>query len=114
MAHIIMPVSAFAASLSEDAGGRSGFALGSQRLIEHLREDHPFRIALNGEDALLHVGSDEYADTVGDLLYALGAADQPGMLNLGQRLVRKLGSDWEVRVDFEAILKVEAVAKHHL
>ncbi len=109
-----MPVSAFAASLSEDAGERSGFALSSQQLLEHLREDHPFRIALNKDDALLRVGSDEYADAVGDLLYALGAADQPGMPTLGQRLVRNLGSDWEVLADFEAILKVEAVANHHL
>jgi restriction system protein len=85
MGHIIMTASAFAASLSEDAGERSGLALSRQQLVEHLRVDNPFRIALARDDDVLRVGSEEYADTVGDLLHALGAADQPGMPTLGQR-----------------------------
>jgi restriction system protein len=114
MGHIIMPASTFAVELSEDAGERSGLALSRQQLVEHLREDHPFRIALTRDDDLLRVGSEDYADTVGDLLHALGAADQPGMPTLGQRLIKRLGPDWMSRVDIMELLKVEAIANHHL
>jgi restriction system protein len=109
-----MVASAFAASLSEDAGERSGLALSKDQLVEHLREDHPFRIMLTGEERIQRVESEEYADTVGDLLYALGAADEPGMPTLGQRLIRNLGPDWRALVDIEGVLQVEAVANHHL
>src|SRR5882724_6748685 len=114
MGHIIMVASAFAASLSEDAGERSGLALSKEQLVEHLREDHPFRIMLTGDERIQRVGSEEYADTVGDLLYALGAADEPGMPTLGQRLISNLGPDWRALVDIEGVLQVEAVANHHL
>ncbi|MET3842066.1 restriction endonuclease [Bradyrhizobium sp. OAE829] len=114
MGHINMLASSFAVALSEDAGERSGLALSRQQLIEHLDKDHPFQIALTGEDDLLRIGSDEYADTVGDLLFALGAADQPGMPTLGERLIGKLGPDWMSRLNLEAMLEVEAVALHHL
>jgi restriction system protein len=107
MGHIIMVASAFAASLSEDAGERSGLALSKEQLVEHLREDHPFRIILTGDEQIQRVGSEEFADTVGDLLYALGAADEPGMPTLGQRLISNLGPDW-------GALQIEAVANHHL
>lgn len=109
-----MVTSGFVASLSEDTGERSGLALSRQQLIEHLRKDHPFRVAFAQDDALMRVGSEEYADTVGDLLYALGAADQPGMPSLGQRLIARLGPDWRALMDFETILQVEAVGNHHL
>jgi len=109
-----MPASAFAVALSEDAGERSGLALSRQQLVEHLRDDHSFRTVLARDDELLRVGSDEYADTVGDLLHALGAADQPGMPTLGQRLIGRLGPDWISRVDIMAMMEVEAVANHHL
>jgi restriction system protein len=114
MAHIIMVASAFAASLSEDAGERSGLALSRQQLVEHLREDNPFRIAFARDDDLLRIGSEEYADAVGDLLHALGATDQPGMPTLGQRLIRRLGPDWRSRVGVMELLEVEAVANHYL
>jgi restriction system protein len=56
-----MVASAFAASLSEDAGERSGLALSKDQLVEHLREDHPFRIMLTGDERIQRVGSEEYA-----------------------------------------------------
>jgi restriction system protein len=114
MGHIIMAASAFAVSLSEDTGERSGLALSRQQLVEHLREDHPFRIALARDDDVLRIGSEEYADAVGDLLHALGAADQPGMPTLGQRLIGRLGPDWRSRLDIEAILEVEAIGNYYL
>lgn len=109
-----MPASAFAVSLSEDAGERSGLALSRQQLVEHLDDGHPFKIALAGNDDLLRVGSDEYGDAVGDLLFALGAADEPGMPTIGERLIRNLGPEWKSLLDIEAMLEIEAVALHHL
>src|ERR1700688_1831918 len=106
MGRVIMAASALAVSLSEDAGERSGLALSRHQLVEHLRKDHPFRIALARDDYVVRVGSEEYADAVGDLLHALGAADQPSMPTLGQRLIRRLGEDWRSRVDVMAMLEV--------
>lgn len=114
MGSIIMPASVFATSLSEDAGERSGFALSRQQLIEHLREDHPFRTVLAKDDDILRIRSEEYADVVGDLLHALGAADQPGMPSLGQRLIKRLGPEWRSQVSISALLEIEAVANYHL
>ncbi len=114
MGRITMVRSAFTASLSEEVGERSGIALSRQQLLEHLPRDSPLRIEFPPDEALLTVGSDEYEAAVGDLLYALGAADQPGMPTLGQRLFKRLGPDWGSRVDIDAILEVEAVAIHHL
>src|SRR5260370_36922417 len=113
MGHIIMVASAFAASLSEDAGERSGLALSKEQLVEHLREDHPFRIMLTGDERIQRVGSEDYADTVGDLLYALGAADEPRMPTLGQRLISNLGPDWRAPVGREGGLPVEADCDRH-
>jgi restriction system protein len=114
MGHITMTASSFAVALSEDTGERSGLALSRQQLVEHLREDHPFRIAFAKDNHLLRVGSEEYADAVGDLLHCLGAADQPGMPTLGQRLIAKLGTDWMSLIDITTMLEIEAVANHHL
>ncbi|AWM07720.2 restriction endonuclease [Bradyrhizobium symbiodeficiens] len=109
-----MLASSFVTSLSEDAGERSGLALSRQQLLEHLREDHPYRTALTENDDVLRIESDDYAELVGDLLHALGAADQPGMPTLGQRLIKRLGPDWRSRVEITEILEVEAVANYHL
>lgn len=114
MGHINMPASAFAVSLSEDAGERSGFALTAEQMVEHLPNDNPFRTSLTGRDQLLRIDAEVYADTVGDLLYALGAADEPGMPTLGQRLLHRLGPDWRSLIDIEQLLEIEAVANHHL
>lgn len=78
-----MTTLAFAVGLSEDAGERSGLALSRQQLVEHLREDHPFRIAFARDNHLLRVGGEEYADAVGDLLHGLGAAVRPTSTKIG-------------------------------
>jgi restriction system protein len=109
-----MPASSFAASLSEDAGERSGFALDRQQMLDHLPENHGFRDAFAGEDRLLRIGSDDYADAVGDLLYALGAADQPGMPSITERLVDRLGPDWRSKIELTDLMTVEAIANHYL
>jgi restriction system protein len=114
MGHIIMPASAFAVALSEDAGERSGFALSAKQLVRHLREEHPFRASLADDDQMLRIGSDVYEDTVGDLMYALGAANQPGMPTLARRLMERLGSSWRSQIDIMSLLEVEAVANHYL
>lgn len=59
MGHIVMATSAVAASLSEDTGERSGLAPSKQQLVEHLCEDHPFRIAFAQDDELIRLGSEE-------------------------------------------------------
>lgn len=42
MGHILMPSEAFVRSLSEDAGCRSGFALGEAEILERLGAEHQF------------------------------------------------------------------------
>ena len=114
MGHIRTTASALAVSLSEDVGERSGLALNTYQLQEHLREHHPFRILLSNDNELLRVSSEDYADAVGDLLHVLGAAAQPGTPTLGERLIDKLSPDWMSKIDIMTILEIEAVANHHL
>lgn len=109
-----MPASAFALALTEDAGERSGFALNRQQLLEHFGENHRLGIALTKRDKLLRIASDEYADAVGDLLYALGTTNEPGMPTLTQRLIGRLGPDWMLRFDVNAMMDIEAICAHHL
>ncbi|MCA6097635.1 restriction endonuclease [Bradyrhizobium australafricanum] len=109
-----MLASSFAVQLSEDAGERSGLALDRQQLVEHLTDGHFFQTAFAGDDHLMRVASDEYADAVGDLLFAVGAAAEPGMPTLGQRLMKRLGPEWRSRFSIDEMLETEAVALHHL
>ncbi|WP_052699892.1 restriction endonuclease [Martelella endophytica] len=113
MGHIIMPSFAFRTSLSEDAGVRSGFALNEAEILAHLPKVHSLREGLEG-DVAMRVGSDEYADTVGDLLYALGVTDEPGMPTLGIRLMKLVGRDWREFATLDEMLEIEAVASHYL
>lgn len=113
MGHIIMPAFAFREALSEDAGVRSGFALDQATMLKHLSADHILRSGLESDDAL-RVASDVYADTVGDLLHALGTTDQPGMPTLGIRLAGILDEDWRSLFALDEFLELEAVANHYL
>ena len=109
MGHILMPSEGFLASLSEDAGTRSGFALGENDILEHLGVGHPFIESITARE-LVRLSSVDYADTVGDLLFVLGASDTRGMPSLGQRILRNLDDGERERFDSEEILKIEAVA----
>src|SRR3954464_14555962 len=113
MGHIIMPAFAFRASLSEDAGTRSGFALTEREMLEHLAADHPLRAGLE-LDNVLRIGSEEYADTVGDLLFQLGTAEEPGMPPLSQRLIKRLDRDWREIFSIDQLMTLEAIAHHYL
>ncbi|CAN7594113.1 restriction endonuclease [Rhizobium sp. LjRoot254] len=109
-----MTASGFAASISEDAGERSGLALNREQIIRHLRDDNPLKMELAGENRLLRIGSVDYEDAVGDILYSLGVADEPGMPTLGMRLAHKLGAEWKSSIGVMELLEVEAVANYHL
>ncbi len=113
MGHILMPSFAFRSSLSEDSGVRSGFALSEPEMLAHLPKDNPLRAGLEGDGAL-RVASDVYADTVGDLLHALGATDQPGMPTLTQRVTALLKHDWRSLFTLDELMRVEAVGHHYL
>ncbi|MBV7518926.1 restriction endonuclease [Ensifer sp. ENS12] len=113
MGHIIMPSFAFRSALSEDAGSRSGFALTEAEMLAHLPKGHHLREGLEG-DVAMRVGSDDYADTVGDLLHALGAVDQPGTPTLGIRLLQLLGRDWREFATLDEMMEIEAVGSHYL
>jgi restriction system protein len=113
MGHIIMPAFAFRASLSEDAGTRSGFALTESELLEHLDPESDIAKQLRYE-SVLRVSSEIYADTVGDLLFALGAANIKGMPSLGTRFMNLIGDDWRDLLALEEVLSVEAVASEYL
>ena len=113
MGHIIMPSFAFRTALSEDAGVRSGFALSEADMLAHLPKTHSLREGLEA-DVAMRVGSDDYADTVGDLLHALGATDEPGMPTLGIRLIKLVGRDWREFATLDEMMAIEAVASHYL
>lgn len=113
MGHIIMPAFAFRASLSEDAGVRSGFALTQQDMFDHLDPDNDITRQLRTDD-LLRLPSDGYADAVGDLLFALGAAETRGMPTLATRFIRMVGGDWRDLFELNQMLRMEAIAHEHL
>lgn len=113
MGHILMPSFAFRRALSEDSGVRSGFALNEAERLAHLPAGHRLRGGLVS-DIAMRVGSDDYADTVGDLLFALGATEAPGMPTLGMRIATMLGPEWRSLLSIAELLKVEAVASHYL
>lgn len=114
MGHINMVTSSFAASLSEDAGERSGFTLTKDDMIAHLEDGNVLKEAMRADQQMLRIASNDYADTVGDLLHALGAADQPGMPSMAQRLVQKIGPNWRSIIDLESMMTLEAISSHFL
>lgn len=104
---------AFRANLSEDAGLRSGFALTRQDLQHHLGTDHPtWRQFL--EEPVVRLPATDYADTVGDLLFALGTVPEKGMPPLSSRIIRRFPMDWRTPVGLELLLSLEAVANHYV
>ncbi len=112
MGHIFMPSFAFRASLSEDAGVRSGFALNETDMLTHLPTDSPLRAGLT-QDVAMRISSEDYANAVGDLLFALGTTAKPGMPTLGMRFTALL-PDWQRLYTLDELLTLEAVANHYL
>jgi restriction system protein len=113
MGHIIMPAFAFRSALSEDSGVRAGFALSEADMLGHLPADHHLRERLIS-DEVLRLGSEDYAEAVGDLLFALGATAEPGMLTLGMRMMALLKRDWRSLFRLDEMMAIEAVASHYL
>jgi restriction system protein len=113
MGHIIMPSFAFRSALSEDCGVRSGFALKEADILGHLPSGHALREGLE-KDVAMRVASNAYADTVGDLLFALGAVEVPGMPTLGMRLMQLLDCDWRSLFKLDEMMTIEAIAGHYL
>ena len=109
MGHIWMTSEAFIASLSEDVGTRSGFALGEGDILRHLGDEHTFIESITASE-MVRLPSNDYADAVGDLLFSLGATDTEGMPSLGQRLLREMDSAQRKRLDAERFLELEAIA----
>lgn len=108
MGHIWMPSFAFRTSLSEDSGVRAGLALTEEEMLAHLAADHPLRTSLE-KDVGMRVASDVYADTVGDLLYALGAVEEPGMPTITQRMGMLLGQNLLSFLDIDTVMLIEAL-----
>lgn len=114
MGHIIIASNILAASLSEDAGVRSGFALNYEDIVVHLGPEHFLQDKLSQPDRFVRIGSDEYSDAVGDLLFALGTSDQPGMLTLSERLTARLDHDWRSFLNIDELLQIEAISYQYL
>ncbi len=112
MGHIFMPSFAFRTALSEDAGVRSGFAMNEADLLAHLPADCPLRDDLV-RDVAMRVSAEDYANTVGDLLFALGTTASRGMPTLGMRFMALLPS-WRSLYTLNELLTLEAVANHYL
>ena len=108
-----MPSFAFRTALSEDSGVRSGFALTEAQMLAHLPAEHSLRDGLE-RDVAMRVSSDTYENTVGDLLFALGATEQPGMPTLGMRLMNLLEKEWRSLFTIRGLLQFEAIANHYL
>lgn len=108
-----MPSFAFRTSLSEDSGVRAGLALTEAEMLAHLPADHPLRAGLE-QDVAMRVASDDYADTVGDLLFALGTVDEPGMPTITERLTKLVGRDWRSWFSLDEVMTVEAVGAEYL
>jgi restriction system protein len=113
MGNIFMPSFAFRRALSEDSGIRSGIALTEADMLEHLPADHPLREGLE-YDVAMRVGSEDYAEAVGDLLFALGTTSEPGMPTLGMRMMAILRQDWRSLFTLDEMITIEAVASHYL
>jgi len=105
-----MPSEAFVRSLSEDAGCRSGFALGEADILECLGVDHRFVEDITAREAV-RLASDDYADAVGDMLFALGAARTPGMPPLSRRFLWNIGQELGEGLDVFQLMKIEAVGR---
>lgn len=114
MAKAIMTSSSFATALSEDVGERSGLSIDHATLVHHLGDRSVFGDAFVTEERLLRVDLVDYADVVGDLLFAFGTVEKPGMPTLGTRLIDSLGLDLAMTMDMDRLLTVEAVANHAL
>ena len=110
MGHILMPSEAFVRSLSEDAGCRSGFALGEADILEHLGGDHRFVEEITARD-VVRLASEDYADAVGDLLFALGAARTPGMPPLSSRFLWNIGQEPGEGFDICKLMEIEAFGR---
>lgn len=107
-----MSSEAFVRSLSEDAGCRSGFALGETDILERLGADHQFvdEVTTRG---FIRLASNDYADTVGDLLFALGTARTPGMPALSRRFLWNIGQESGESFDIWRLMEIEAVAHEY-
>jgi len=67
----------FAATMSELAGYKSGLALTRSQLAHHVPE---FEEWLDGEDEeMIRIRAEDVEDLFGNLLYALGSANKPGI-----------------------------------
>lgn len=55
----------------------------------------------------MRVASEHYADTVGDLLFALGAVEEPGMPTITQRMAKFLGRN--LLFDLGTAMQLEAM-----
>jgi restriction system protein len=112
MGHIWMPSETFVRSLSEDAGCRSGFALGEDDILGHLGADHQFVEEITSRE-IVRLASNDYADAVGDLLFALGAARTPGMPPLTKRFLWKLDQGLSEVFDIFRLMEIEAVGTEY-
>jgi restriction system protein len=108
MGSIIMSAKGVRASLSEDAGTRSGFALSDPDLDELLGTNHEL-VGADPAEAY-RIKASVYEETVGDILHKLGAADVPGMPTLARRIIQELDFDWRSRISLDQLLDMEGLA----
>lgn len=107
-----MPSEAFVRALSEDAGCRSGFALGEADIVDRLGANHQFVEEVTAR-AVVRLASTDYADAVGDLLYSLGAARTPGMPPLSRRFLWHLGMETGEHFDVFKLMELEAIGTEY-
>jgi len=81
----------FAATMSELAGYKAGFALTQRQIIEHVPDFED--LLIGNDDDLLRIRAEEVEELLGNLLYALGSARSPGITFPGISLFHRFKSN---------------------
>jgi restriction system protein len=108
MGSIIMSVAGFRHVLSEDVGTRSGLAINGEQLDKLLGSEH--ELVINPLDEALRVKASLYEETVGNLLYSLGAVDEDGGPPLSRLLTKRLPFEWRTLITLDQLLATEGLA----
>jgi restriction system protein len=108
MGSIIMSVAGFRQALSEDVGTRSGLTINGDQLNKLLGFDH--ELVTSPLNEALRIKASLYEETVGNLLYSVGAVEEDGGPPLSRLLTNRLSFEWRTQITLDQLLETEALA----
>lgn len=112
MGSIIMSTAGFRHALSEDAGTRSGLTIDTEQLNILLGHDH--ELVTSPLDEAFRIKATLYEETVGNLLYSLGAVEEDGAPPLSKLLTDRLPFTWQSKISLDQLLETEGLASELL